>query len=143
MERLFTTWGQAYEKRGDIESALRCYQQSEKTNPAQFNALCNIGSIYLRENQPQEALKYLLKASKINPNDEITKANIAICNEALNKSKGLVGDEEWLKKAIAYNNEDSFDKAIDCCNNALAISDARDDIWDEKAYALWRLRKER
>ena len=90
MERLFTTWGRAYEKIGDIQFALRCYQQSEKTNPAQFNALCNIGSIYLRQDQPQEALKYLLKASELNPNDEITKKNTAICNETYANRKVLL-----------------------------------------------------
>jgi tetratricopeptide (TPR) repeat protein len=131
--------GRAYEKTGDVESALRSYRQSVETNPEQFNALCNIGSIYLRQNQPQEALKYLLEAAKINPNDKITKINIAICYEALNKSTAPVGDEELLKKAIKYNDKDSFKEALDCCNKALAVNSARDDTWDEKAYALWRL----
>ena len=48
----------------------------------------------------------------------------------------------WRRRVAEKSNcvqyEDSFDKAIDCCNNALPISNARDDIWDEKAYALWR-----
>ena len=70
--------GCAYEKMGDDEKAIQCYEESAEANPKQFNGLCNIGSIYLRKKKHKDALKYLLEAAKRNPTDYITINNIVI-----------------------------------------------------------------
>jgi len=85
--------GRAYERMGDIEGALRAYQESAETNPEQFNALSNIGSIYLRMNRPREALPYLLRAAKLNPDDYVTINNLVVCYEELgNRTEA----ESWM-----------------------------------------------
>jgi|GEM_PF-6861556 len=79
--------GLAYEKSGDEGLAIECYKRSCEVNPKQFNSISNIGSIYLRKRKSKEALKYLLKAAKGNPNDYITVNNIVVSYEDLGNSR--------------------------------------------------------
>jgi len=87
--------GRAYEKMGNEGVAIKCYERSSEVNPKQFNALCNIGSIYLRKRNTKEALKYLLEAVKRNPGDNITVNNIMVCYEDLGNFKEA---ELWRSK---------------------------------------------
>jgi tetratricopeptide (TPR) repeat protein len=79
--------GRAHEKMGDIRAALRSYERSVEAHPGQFNALCNMGSLYLRQGKPREALKPLLEAARLNPDDYITVNNIVVSYEQLGNAE--------------------------------------------------------
>ena len=61
---LLFSLGEAHEKSGDEEKAIQCYAQSVENNPAQFNSLHNIATIYIRKGEYRQALEYLVKVDK-------------------------------------------------------------------------------
>jgi tetratricopeptide (TPR) repeat protein len=87
--------GRAYEKLGDTEAAISHYKQSVDANPAQFNALCNIGSLYINQGDYQEALGYLLDAAQRNAQDPVTVNNLVICYEHVGNP---VEASEWRNR---------------------------------------------
>ncbi len=87
--------GRAHEKLGDLDAALQRYRESAEAHPAQYNALCNIGSILINRGQYEEALENLLKAAEINPQDKLTINNLAICYESLGQYDKA---REWRQK---------------------------------------------
>lgn len=90
--------GRAHEKLDELDAAVSYYKQSAEANPAQFNALCNIGSILINQGQSAEALEYLLKAAEINPQDEVTMNNLFIAYDSLGQY--TKAKEYWDKLQI-------------------------------------------
>jgi len=78
--------GRAYEKLGEEGNALQCYKDSAEENPAQYNALCNAGSIHNRREEYEDASDYLLAAVNVNPRDPLTLSNLVLCLEKLGRS---------------------------------------------------------
>ena len=90
--------GRAHEKLDELDAAVSYYKQSAEANPAQFNALCNIGSILINQGKSAEALEYLLKAAEINPQDEVTMNNLFIAYDSLGQY--TKAKEYWDKLQI-------------------------------------------
>jgi len=53
---------------GENEKSLKDCDEVIKRNPAHFGALAGYGQIYLRLDQPEQALAYFRRALRINPN---------------------------------------------------------------------------
>lgn len=85
--------GLAHEKGKNLEGAIKSYEASVKANPAQFNAMCNLGNIRYRSGDVRLALECYLKAAAVNPKDYITANNIMVCYEDL---KDTENTRRWL-----------------------------------------------
>lgn len=89
-----------YEKMDDEEQAIKLYEESVATNPEQFNAITNLGAIYLRQDRSHEALPHLLKAANLDPEERIAVNNLIICYETIGDSTQA---DYWRTKLRSMN----------------------------------------
>ena len=61
------TYGVAFFQHGFLKQAEQAFQQVLSTNPADVDALYNLGTLYLRSNAPGEARSHLEQALKLRP----------------------------------------------------------------------------
>lgn len=72
--------GYCYHQLGDIENALKYYEQAELLNADSLWTLRRIGACYRQLNQPEKALKYYERIESTNPDDLNTAMNIGHCH---------------------------------------------------------------
>ncbi len=84
-------------KGGDLERALRLYQEYAVNNPKNSKVWNNIGVIYLRMSEPKLALSALEKAHSINPEDPEIGVNRAMALWASGKKGESLREVEGLK----------------------------------------------
>ncbi|MCL5022646.1 MAG: tetratricopeptide repeat protein [Nitrospirae bacterium] len=92
--------GVAYERNGELDSALKEYEAASKKLPV---ALVYIGNIYFQKNEPVEAERYYKKAIKKDP------GNADACNNLAwlyyTQRENLDEAEQLALKAIELNPE--------------------------------------
>lgn len=108
--------GNVYSDLGKYEEALELFHQSilvsDKLHKISIDPLLNIGNVFIRQNNPKEAISYLSKAQtlSLSENDQLTlmavKSSLA---NALLQSGDLKGAEQNLQEALTIcKNLESF-----------------------------------
>jgi len=64
---LYFGLGSAYEKKGDLEGAVRAYQESIKIKPTFTYGRYNLAVVYSKQDRPQEAIELLRKVVGLEP----------------------------------------------------------------------------
>ena len=91
--------GVLYSKINDIEKAKNNYLNVLSINPSYFQALVNLCTI-LRENNPKQALEYILRAKEIAPAEKNVLLTLAQIYKDMYKNKDSI---DVLKELIKYN----------------------------------------
>ncbi len=77
-------------ERNEVDEARKTLKKILKHQPTNLRALNAFAVLEWREANPEEALKYLLEAIKINPNDEVVVLNISDIFLAVNRKNDAV-----------------------------------------------------
>ncbi|MBF0456983.1 MAG: tetratricopeptide repeat protein [Nitrospirae bacterium] len=96
----------AYQK-GNYKATIVILKKHLMKNPNDYEALLNLGAVYLMEGQPDKAIAAYNKALEINPNDYEASSNLG----------------------ALYSSTGEHDKAIEACNKALEINSKYDGAW--------------
>ncbi|MHC4704736.1 MAG: transglutaminase family protein, partial [Planctomycetota bacterium] len=72
----FNNLGNSYSDVGDMDAALRAFEQAAEINPKLSESRANLGNIYLKKGLIREAVDQYLTALQINPNDAKTHNNL-------------------------------------------------------------------
>lgn len=88
-----------YHQQGKVAKAHEVFSKVLKDQPDNFDALQGIGAVMLGKNQPQEAIKYLVRALDVHP-----------------KIPGL-----QCNLGLAYRNVGNTDEAIQCFEKAIQL----------------------
>lgn len=115
----FNNLGNSYSDVGNVESALRAFEQAVEINPTLSESRANLGNVYLKKGHVKEAINEYLTALKINPNDAKTHNNLG----------------------NAYTQNESFRLAVDEYQRAIALDPAFVDA--HKNLAIVYARQER
>jgi tetratricopeptide (TPR) repeat protein len=75
---------------GDYRRSLADCDEVIKRNPAHFGALAGYGQIYLRLDEPEQALEYFKRALAVNPNMESVDAAVRLLERALAQRKKTI-----------------------------------------------------
>ncbi|MBI3307435.1 MAG: tetratricopeptide repeat protein [Candidatus Omnitrophica bacterium] len=79
-----------------MELARNRYRAALAANPNHFWALNNLGSSFLEEGDPAQALPYLMKAQAIDPGNEKVIRNLAAARQALADNAGAKPEKTSL-----------------------------------------------
>ena len=92
---------------GDLQQALRAYQQCLRIDPGSAVSLYEMGNIYLSNNDVKSALPFILKATQVNPKNE------------------------WylIRLAQIYQSQKSFNEAINVYQRLIDLTDDSDDYY--------------
>jgi Flp pilus assembly protein TadD len=104
--RLYNQARDLYQK-GKIDEAIALYRQALALNPANLEALNNLGLALDAQGKYDEAMADLTVADKLRPNDPITESNIG---HVLYHEKEYEGAAAAYRKALALksNNPDAL-----------------------------------
>jgi tetratricopeptide (TPR) repeat protein len=83
------TWnalGLAYERKGEVEEALKALEHSLSLDPENGYSLRNLGGL-LAKTDPTKGLPYLRKAALLLPGDQVTQYNFGLCLIKAGQSK--------------------------------------------------------
>ncbi|MHC4120194.1 MAG: tetratricopeptide repeat protein [Planctomycetota bacterium] len=115
----FNNLGNSYSDVGDMDAALRAFEQAAEINPKLSESRANLGNIYLKKGLIREAVDQYLTALQINPNDAKTHNNLG----------------------NAYTQGDSLDLAVREYQQAIALDPSFTDA--HKNLAIVYSRQER
>ncbi|MDI6810692.1 MAG: tetratricopeptide repeat protein [archaeon] len=154
--------GACYDKMGEHEKALRCYDTVLRIEPSKIDKEkfdLNIllawgakGGYYVEIGEYEKAIECFDKISEINPDLPVwDRKGIALSKlgrheEAINCfDKALKIDpkctDAWNLKGVTFRNSKKYDDAIECLNRALEIDPKIAYAWNAKGHVLWNLRR--
>jgi tetratricopeptide (TPR) repeat protein len=87
--------GELFFQKGDIQNAIRSFQNAITLNTADTEAYNNLGGLYWHQGNVQDSAKCIEAALKINPQDERSLRNY----HELQKAGSLL---QWSKAAPSY-----------------------------------------
>jgi len=101
--------GEERSKAGDLEGAMRFYEEAMKADPEDDEVWNNIGAVLRRSNKPEEALRYQLRAYELN------NANCTVTSN-LGWNYYLLGDNaqalKYYEEAVALCEYDVYKKKV-------------------------------
>ncbi|MGI6449728.1 MAG: tetratricopeptide repeat protein [Desulfitobacteriia bacterium] len=89
-----------YAENGDLKRAKKIFQKVLKTEPDNFEALCNLGGIYHKHGKDEQAYKLLKKAYLQNCNDAMLLNNLGYVCFRLGRSRKAI---EYYNQALAIS----------------------------------------
>ena len=98
--RPFNNLGEAYDKLGNYDQAIKEFKQALKINPNYFFGLNNLGNIYGKQKNYIEAISYFQKALNLKPDYSPSHYNIARAFHLIGRKKEAV---KSYRKAIQFN----------------------------------------
>jgi len=98
--RPYNNLGEAYDKLGNYDQAIKEFKQALKINPNYFFGLNNLGNIYGKQENYVEAISYFQKALNLKPDYSPSHYNIARAFHLIGRKKEAV---ESYRKAIQFN----------------------------------------
>ena len=98
--RPFNNLGEAYDKLGNYDKAIKEFKQALKINPNYFFGLNNLGNIYGKQKNYIEAISYFQKALNLKPDYSPSHYNIARAFHLIGRKKEAV---KSYRKAIQFN----------------------------------------
>lgn len=110
----YSNKGHAFDLEGDIARAEEWYRKSIEINPSNDHGLLNLGRLYIRKENFDEALITLDSLLSTTPNSR------------------MKGEAYQLIAYIKYNQED-FDGALEAINKALQFDNTMSTAWVSKA----------
>jgi tetratricopeptide (TPR) repeat protein len=124
--------GLVFQKRGQIDEAIKCYIKSIELNPNNANPYINLGSILQEKWQIDEAIKNYKIALSLRPNDAVANYNIASAFHKIGQvDKAIAFYNKALQlnpNSFVYNNlgnalidKSQLDEAILCFQKSLQI----------------------
>jgi tetratricopeptide (TPR) repeat protein len=132
--------GISYSALGDTLSAFACFSRALAKDSSFSLALHNLGKLFLDKGDFQKAGYYLLRASRLNPNDPATFCALAkSCFLANRRQEAL----QWYEKSISLNPYYVFARrqfaiALDSCGKhdlaqkQVSIADSVEAMWNVK-----------
>jgi tetratricopeptide (TPR) repeat protein len=72
--------------RGDLDSAVNCFQSMAKADPQSFDAYFWLSVVLRRQGRTADALPSAQEAARLNPNSEHAQNELGVCYLALNRS---------------------------------------------------------
>ena len=70
--------GNLFYRRGDVESAMKVYEEVLKKNPKCYMAMNNLARCHIDRGEYEKAEELLKNALEVNPNSEVVKANYSL-----------------------------------------------------------------
>jgi tetratricopeptide (TPR) repeat protein len=133
----FNNLGNSYSDVGDMDAALRAFEQAVEINPMLSESRANLGNVYLKKGLIKEAVNEYLTALDINPNDAKTHNNLG--NAYTQRDSLVLAVDEYQRAialdpsfadahknlAIVYSRQERYGRAIAQLNRALDL-DSRD-----------------
>ena len=95
-----TNLGNLYFRKGDIERAMKIYEQVLKNNPNFYNALNNLARCYMEKGEYEKAKELLEKAINTDENRKAAKINYYFLLTALGKSEEAEKYRGDLRKVL-------------------------------------------
>jgi tetratricopeptide (TPR) repeat protein len=127
--------GLAFQKRGQIEEAIKCYIKSIQLNPNSADTCSNLGSILQEREKFEEAIEYHEKALRLNPKHAVANYNLgSVFQKKGQLEKARIFYDIALQinptNALAYNNlgtiyfqeKGRLEQAITCYRKAIQIN---------------------
>lgn len=99
--------GEAYDKAGDYDNAIRVFKEALKLNPNYTYALSNLGNVYGKLQQYRLSLKYFKRAVELDANYAPGYYNMGRAEQALNHF-----DEAMAAYRKAFEIEPHFEEAL-------------------------------
>ena len=101
--------GQCHFEKGNIEEAIKCYDDALNINPEYGNALNSKANALDKLNKKNEALEIYEKLSQIKPENAVYLLNYAVC---LYEMENLEKSKEMLEKAekLFETQKNNFDE---------------------------------
>lgn len=89
--RAYNQLASVYEETGRKEEAVRTLEKSFEFSPDNKEGYLILGALYAKNKQYEKGRVYLEKALALDPANEVAKAWLFVCNEAMKSSKGTFG----------------------------------------------------
>lgn len=86
----YNNTGQQLEQQGKFEEAREHYEKALEADPTYAEAMCNLGSLALRDNAPAEAMRQYSAALQINPNLAPAHLGVGLLHAQANRAKQAV-----------------------------------------------------
>lgn len=140
-------------KRGNINEALRCFDESIRINPAFELAWFNKALAFFNLKKYDEALKYVNKALELKPKwvEALILKGMILINMGLNEDalryleKAISIDPEnwtaWDNKGRALFNLRRYEEAVECFEKALKFNPTNYELWYLKGLALYMVKR--
>jgi len=100
--------GEERSKAGDLEGAMRFYEEAMKADPEDDEVWNNIGVILHKKGRYKEAIPYYSKAIVLNPSDCVTLGNMAYNYVKLEKWQEA---KHWYLEKLKYCENDAIAQA--------------------------------
>ena len=81
---------------GELEAALKCFQQATQLDPKHFDAWHSLGMVFMKLHQHPEAVEAGRKACELRPNDQLAHVSLSM---ALQKNNQIEEAEAEAAKA--------------------------------------------
>ncbi len=141
--------GTCHNMKGEYHRAAEYFKKAEQYSLEDRDELLyNIGISFIQTGAYEDALTYLRKALKENPEHEPVLYDLAFCYEKVgNDTKAIeyynkyldidpFSESAWYNMGIIYNRQEDYEKAIDSYDFALAIDENYSAAIFNKANAL-------
>jgi len=137
---------------GNYESAHSILKRALQIDSKNFMSLHLLGLVKVSQLKHKEAIDYLARAARIQPNDASIHYNLAKALAdsgsdlvALMHHKKAVtlapgNSRAWLNYGLSASNLSRFDEAIDCYNKALFLNPDYAEAWSNKGVTLTQLK---
>lgn len=154
---LWINKGVCHRKVGELEEAIKCYEQASLIDPQIGDIYANLGNIYLDMRRPLEALQYFDKAievgsdqSAFSPTAKNSKGTaflelgrlqeaLDMYNEVMEFNPGYA--PSWLGKGVVLHKLGKFKEALACLDKAAAIESDYTHAWYSKANLLYDMQE--
>lgn len=148
--RLMATIGEAYEAQFNVHLAYEYYLKAKKINPLFVKTINQLASLFMSQNDPKKALKFMEEAAKISPNDperqvEMGKAYMATGDQVKARqafNTAIKEDENNLEmqKDIGevYLDAGLEEYAVQAFKNVLTADPSKISIYNRLGIALRR-----
>ncbi len=143
------TKGVALTLMGNFKDAVNQFNQAIKlTDEGKSDLLFNIALAFEQQNQYNLALKYLVQAFELEPDNLSYIYDLAYCYERVDKlDKALdyynkfldidpFSENVWYNLGVIYNRLDNYEKAIEAYDYAIALDDEYASAFFNKANTL-------